>query len=548
MDMTETKLAQEALRASEERFRAAQELSLDAFTILKAVRAPTGRIVDFEWEYVNSAAEQILHHPKEELVGRRLLEVLPGNRTDLFERYVHVVETGQPHDIEFAYSAEGIKGWFRNMAIKLGDGVALSFSDITRRKRADLGERLLARAGKILTSSLDYRVQLANITNLVVPHLADWCVVDLYDEAWTVHPIAMTHVDPAKVKLVNEMCRRYPFDWAELGEEAWLWQEGQAQLYPEITEARLKANAQDAEHYQLLRDLQLRSAMVVPLIGRERVLGIITFVWAESGNCYDEYDLALAEELAQRIALAVDNTFAYAAEQQARAQAEANQQRLALLAEMHERNRLGQELHDTVAQALGYLNLKLSMMNTLLANQQFDLIAADLQELKKVVSETYTDVREEIFNLRAKALSAMNFMELLERYMDKYRRFYNLDIQLVQEADPALFEFPPEITSQLIRTIQEALINIRKHSHVNTANIRLGCQEDGQLRIVIEDQGQGFDLAKIKEKRSSFGLQIIRERMESVGGNLEVDTAPGQGTRIILYYRPRSRPLNNPAD
>jgi signal transduction histidine kinase len=206
-----------------------------------------------------------------------------------------------------------------------------------------------------------------------------------------------------------------------------------------------------------------------------------------------------------------------------------------LLAEMRERNRLAQELHDTVAQALGYLNLKLSIAHTSLASQEVEAAKAHLQELKGIVGETYTDVREEIFYLRAKVLSDLSFMELLERYVDKYRRFYNLDIQLVQEAVPALFKFQPEVTSQLIRTIQEALINIRKHARVTTAIIRLG-QERGRIRIAVEDQGQGFDPVRIKEKPSSFGLQIMRERVESVGGVLEVDTAPGQGTRIILRY------------
>jgi two-component system sensor histidine kinase DegS len=170
-----------------------------------------------------------------------------------------------------------------------------------------------------------------------------------------------------------------------------------------------------------------------------------------------------------------------------------------------------------------------------LDNNRTEAVQASLQELKQVVTETYTDVREEIFYLRARVLSDLSFMELLERYIDKYRRFYNLDIQLVHEVDPALFEFPPEATSQLVRTIQEALINIRKHAQVNTAVIRLG-QEDGHIRIVIEDQGQGFDPAKIKEKSSSFGLHIMRERVESVGGSLEINTTPGQGTQIILRY------------
>lgn len=127
-------------------------------------------------------------------------------------------------------------------------------------------------------------------------------------------------------------------------------------------------------------------------------------------------------------------------------------------------------------------------------------------------------------------------MEVLDRYIDKYHRFYHLDIQLIQEADPTLFEFSPEVTSQLIRTIQEALINIRKHAQVDTAIIRLG-QENGQVRLSIEDQGEGFVLAKIKGKTSSFGLQIMRERVESMNGTLEIDTIPSQGTRVILRYR-----------
>jgi signal transduction histidine kinase len=206
-----------------------------------------------------------------------------------------------------------------------------------------------------------------------------------------------------------------------------------------------------------------------------------------------------------------------------------------LLAEMRERNRLAQELHDTVAQALGYLNLKINMAHTSLANHEVDVATDHLQELKSVIAETYTDVREEIFYLRSKMLSDLSFMALLDRYIHKYRRFYNLDIQLIQEADPALFEFSAEVTSQLIRTIQEALINVRKHSMVDAATIRLG-QESGGLCISIEDQGQGFDLAGNQAKSSSFGLQIMRERVESVGGHLEIDTAPGRGTRIVIHY------------
>ena len=137
---TERDSLQSALAAaadSEERFRAAQELSLDAFAILAAVRDTSDQVVDFRLQYVNPAAVKIAGTPRAEIEGRLMSEVFPGTMTnsDMFARYIKVIETGQPHDLEIPYDAEGIHGWFRNMAVKLGDGVAISFFDITERRQ-----------------------------------------------------------------------------------------------------------------------------------------------------------------------------------------------------------------------------------------------------------------------------------------------------------------------------------------------------------------------------------------------------------------------------
>lgn len=138
-DITARKQAQDAARKSAEQFRSVQEVSLEAFTILSAVRDVQGQIIDFEWVYANKAASKILKQPVEKLIGQRLLQVLPGNLENqfLFNRYKQIVENGQGDEVELAYNADGITGWFRNMAIKLEDGVAVSFSDITDRKQAE---------------------------------------------------------------------------------------------------------------------------------------------------------------------------------------------------------------------------------------------------------------------------------------------------------------------------------------------------------------------------------------------------------------------------
>jgi PAS domain S-box-containing protein len=135
-DVSALRRIEAALQVSQERFRVAQESSLVAFTILKAVRDAAGHIVDFEWEYANRAAAHILKRPVERLIGARLLEELPGNRSDspLFDTYVEVVETGVARTLQLTYDTDGVRGTFLNAASRLGDAVAVWFMDLTERQ------------------------------------------------------------------------------------------------------------------------------------------------------------------------------------------------------------------------------------------------------------------------------------------------------------------------------------------------------------------------------------------------------------------------------
>ncbi len=216
-----------------------------------------------------------------------------------------------------------------------------------------------------------------------------------------------------------------------------------------------------------------------------------------------------------------------------RKRAEESQQ---LLAEVRERNRLAQQLHDNVSQVLGYLNLKMTLTHDLLTANRLDEVGANLRELKQIINETYTDIRSEIFNLRAMPTKDVKFLETLRQYLDKYKRFYRLDVQLIFEADEAFFDFPSEVSITLIRTIQEALMNVRKHAQVDHTRIRLG-QATNDWCISIEDEGRGFDPNRVTaEQAASYGVKIMQERMEGVGGRLEIESAPGRGARITLFY------------
>jgi PAS domain S-box-containing protein len=182
--------------------------------------------------------------------------------------------------------------------------------DITELKRAELGQRFLAEASRVLADSLDVQETLRTVARLAVPEIADWCAVDLAARDG-IERVAVAHVDPARVELAREMQTRYPPDPRTNTGVYGVLRHGIAELYPEISDEMIEAGARDPEHLQIVRSVGLRSAMLVPMRLRDRVLGVISFVSAESGRRFDETDLALVEDLALRAASAVENARLY---------------------------------------------------------------------------------------------------------------------------------------------------------------------------------------------------------------------------------------------
>lgn len=199
--------------------------------------------------------------------------------------------------------------------------------DVTALKESEQAQRLLAEAGRLLSSARDYEATLNAVLQVALPTLADMCMVDLLQEDGTIRRMVMVQEEMAKSELAY-LLQDFP-PGSEQAHPTWkVLQTGQPELTPEVTEAFLESVAYDARHLQILRELKLSSGMVVPLPVQGRVLGTIIFIWVQPGRRYGEADLALAEELARRAALALENARLFQAEQAARQRLEQTAQRL----------------------------------------------------------------------------------------------------------------------------------------------------------------------------------------------------------------------------
>jgi len=175
----------------------------------------------------------------------------------------------------------------------------------------------LAEASKILSSSLDYQTTLNTIAKLAVPEIADWCAVDILDAKGVLQQVAIVHKDPKKIKWAKELRKHKPRDMNAPTGIPNVLRTGKSEIYPHITDEMLVASAKDKKELKLLRDLEFKSAMIVPVFEQKKPIGGITFVTTETRRHYNTADLRMAEELATRASVAIENARLYKGSQDA---------------------------------------------------------------------------------------------------------------------------------------------------------------------------------------------------------------------------------------
>jgi PAS domain S-box-containing protein len=276
---------------------------------------------------VNPAAERLLALPAEELEGKHFPEIVASADRDAVAAAFHRALQGeaQHHDA----AVRGADG--RNVAVSITDipiqvdrsvaGVYRVLEDVAAEREAQEKMRFLAEAGRTLAASLDYEQTLSTVARLAVPHVADWCVVDVLEDG-QIRRLSVAHVEPEKEALAWDVVRRYPPDPDAPTGVAQVLRTGEPQLASEVSEKMLRRASRDEEHFRIYQELGLRSFMIVPMVTRGRTLGAITLISAESGRGFGQTDLDLAEELATRGALAVANARLFRQAEQSRGEAE----------------------------------------------------------------------------------------------------------------------------------------------------------------------------------------------------------------------------------
>lgn len=206
----------------------------------------------------------------------------------------------------------------------------------------------------------------------------------------------------------------------------------------------------------------------------------------------------------------------------------------AKVAAMEERERIGRELHDDLGQIIGYLNVQAQAAKNLLHQEQLAPAETALAQLAEVAQEAHQNIRQYILGVRSEpAPPPADFFSALTHYLEQLKNRYNFTVQLSLPNEWLTSPLLPDVENQLLRVIQEALNNARKYAGVSQAQLLFTLHAD-EVQVIIADDGRGFDVDHpAADNLPHFGLTIMRERLESVGGRLEIRSNPAGGTQII---------------
>jgi PAS domain S-box-containing protein len=511
------------------------------------------------YTYVNAEAAALLGRTPADLLGRSVDEVFPAAARSEFRLGLSRVQASRETVSVEGYS-HVTRRWLEARIFPAPSGVTMTFRDVTASRRNLDAAAFTAEASHLLSASLDYEATLRAVAAAAVPRLGDWCAVDMLVDptarAWppTVERLAVVHQDPAMLALGEEFSRRFPPDWsAETGMAAVL-RDGTPMFVPEVTEAMVLARARDPEHLDYLRRLRFSSIIVVPLVARELTLGALTLCMTESGRRYDDADLALAQDLARRAAVAVDNARLFREAERARRDAEqANRAKSEFLATM------SHELRTPLNAIGGYTELlQIGVRGALppAAHEDLARIQRSQQHLLGLINEVLNYARLEAGTVRFElcdldAADALREVETLMRPQIAARELaFAWD-----ECEPELrvYADAEKVRQVLLNLLSNAVKFTERGGSITAGCRRLSPCEGGPgvAELWVRDTGVGVapeQLERIFEpfvqvgrtlsapsEGTGLGLAISRDLARGMRGDLKVESTVGRGSTFRLH-------------
>ncbi|MFL5347590.1 MAG: ATP-binding protein [Hyalangium sp.] len=525
---------------SEQRFRVLVEgvqdyalYLLDAQGRVASWNPGAERIKGWKAEEVMGRSQALFYTPEEAAAGEPERELVRAERDGRLRiEGVRVRKDGTRFWAETTYAA------LRDEDGRL-KGFAKVMRDITERRRAERTQRLFAEAGRIFNQLLEPQVMVAELARLMVPELADGCVLYMLASEERLVPRAVTHASAEKERLMWELIQRYPAALSGAGRVARVVRTARSERAEWLTAEALERTAQDEEHLRMLRRLEVGSVLTVPLCVGEQTLGALVLLVSQPERRFTATDQVFVEELAGRVALALDNTRLFLEAQRA----------LELI---------GVASHD-LANPLNAMQLLLTRLRRMEPDQEPERVreglAAALRHSQRLgqLLHNLLDLSRLSSGKLELEVSRVDLTEVVREVVERHAE------QAAEAGCSISFEAGLGLEGQwdrlrLERVVTNLLSNALKFGRGKPIEVRLA-QVDGRARLTVKDHGVGippeaqrriferFEREKSAVRHAGFGLglYIVRQLVEAHGGLIRVESTPGEGAAFTVEL-PRAPP------
>lgn len=470
----------------------------------------------------------------------------PADRASVTQAIQQAVEQGSGYDLEFRNIwPDGSVHWIagKGLVFPGSDGAPERMigigMDVTHRKRSEQTARFLADASATLAVLVDFNSTLQRVVSLAVPYFADWATVDLVDPDGSLRRVAVAHVDPSKVALAHELQERFRPE-SKSPQGVWnVLRSGKSEMVSEISDELLARTVQDQEILQIVRKLGLKSYIGVPLKVRGKILGVITFISAESGHRYDAADLSVAQDVADRGAIAIENSLLY------RELKDTDRRKDEFLAT------LAHELRNPLAPIRNSLQiLKMPKIDTATAEQTRDIMERQVHHLVRLVDDLLDvsrvmrgkiELRKEPVELSTIVARAVETAKPLIETQHHHLHLSVSPESLCLDADPV----------RLAQVVGNLLMNSAKYTEPH-GSIWLSAQREGDALVLrVRDTGIGIspdmlphifelfvqaDHAFTKAQGGlGIGLTLVKNLVEMHGGTVDATSGGlGKGSEFAV--------------